>query len=350
MSKPRIIIADEDHSYIVPIQLRFFEEYFEKVDLEIITDAEYFNALFSTPQKVDVLIVSKDLYDSSLRKHNISSIFLMTEQYEEEETGELNVTKIYKYTSIKEIFNEIIGKSNLTVDSDNKKDPQIVLVYSANGGTGKTTVALGMAASLTQNYKRVLYINASWLQTFQRMFDNQSAISSNDIYSRLAMASDNIYDEIKHVFRKELFTYMPPFKASLMSLGLHYSIYEKIAIGARKSNDFDYIIVDADSEFDDEKASLIDVADKVVIVTKQNAASVYSTIALMANINGDITEKFVFLCNDFNADEDNALVSPTSAPKFIISEYINHFTHYDNMKAETLALDNGIKRASFSIL
>ena len=51
MAKPRIIIADTDISYIIPLQLKFVEDFFEKVDLEIVTDNEYFETLFSTPQR-----------------------------------------------------------------------------------------------------------------------------------------------------------------------------------------------------------------------------------------------------------------------------------------------------------
>ena len=38
MSKPKIIIADTDISYIIPLQQKFIEEYFEKIDLEIISE------------------------------------------------------------------------------------------------------------------------------------------------------------------------------------------------------------------------------------------------------------------------------------------------------------------------
>lgn len=41
MAKPRIIVADTDINYIIPLQLKFVEVFFEKVDLEIITDKEY---------------------------------------------------------------------------------------------------------------------------------------------------------------------------------------------------------------------------------------------------------------------------------------------------------------------
>ena len=111
MAKPRIIIADTDTSYVIPLQLKVVEDFFEKVDLEIITDKEFFETLFSTPQRVDILIVSEDLYSQAMQRHNIAHTFVMNEQYEEDQTADLNVNHIFKYTSIKEIFNEIIGKS-----------------------------------------------------------------------------------------------------------------------------------------------------------------------------------------------------------------------------------------------
>lgn len=349
MAKHRIIIADTDISYVIPLQLKFVEEFFEQIDIEIITDKEYFEKLFCSPQKAEILIVSEEMYSSDLQKHNISHLFLMTEKYEDESTGELNVNRIFKYTSIKEIFNEIIGKSSLKSEAK-EKESQIVVVYSAVGGAGKTTVALGMAACLTQNYKRVLYINASWLQSFQRMLGNQTVLSSHEVYSKISGNSEALYDEIKFSMRKELFTYMPPFRASLMSLGLSFSVYEKIAKSAKSSGDFDFVIVDADSEFDDEKASLIGIADKVIVVTKQNAASVYATNVLVSNMNGANTDKYIFICNDFDKDDDNALIAPDTTPKFTVSEYIEHIPHYDNLKAEELVASSGIKKASFLVL
>lgn len=352
MAKPRVIIADTDISYIIPLQLKFVEEFFEKIDIEIVTDKEYYNQLFATPQKADILIVSEDLYDSSLQRHNIENIFLMTEQYEDDQTGDLNVNRIFKYTSIKEILNEITGKSAeaLKVSAGSKKETQIILVYSACGGVGKTTVALGISACLTKNYKRVLYINAGCLQSFQRMLENKSSITTSDVYAKLANQSESAYSDVKHVIRQELFSYLPPFKASLMSLGLNYSVYEKIAVGAKKSTDYDYIIIDADTSFEEKKAKLIDIADKVMLVTRQNEASVFATNLLVSNINGASSEKYIFICNDFNKERDNALISPNMTMKFTVSDYVEHFPHYDNLKLSDLSKESSIQRTAFLIL
>lgn len=352
MSKPRIIIADRDINYVMALQLKFVEDYFDKVDLEIITEKSYFDEFFMTPQLADILIVSEELYDNSLQRHNISHVFLMTEQYDSEQTAELHINRIFKYTSIKEVFNEIIGNSANVLKNDNsaERTPQIVLVYSASGGTGKTTLAMGMCASLTKNYKRVLYINASRLQGFQHMLDNKTAITSAGIYAKLSAPGGEIYHELKHLIRRELFCYIPPFKAALMSLGLNYSVYQKLAEAAKKSGDFDFVVVDCDVVFDEDKASLINIADKVIVVTSQSLASVSATNRLVENINGIDDGKYFFVCNNFLKDKDNALIYPDVSLKFTVSDYIEHLPKYEQMTVEELSNVNSIQRTVFLVM
>lgn len=352
MPKSRIIVADTDNNYIIPFQLKFVEDFFEKIDLEIITDAEYFAELFSTPQKADILIVSDELYSEDMKRHNISHIFVMDEQYEEDQTTDLNVKHIFKYTSIKEIFNEITGKSAdvLKIENNGKQETQVILFYSASGGTGKTTAAIGVSAALTKNYKRVLYINASHLQVFQHILKNYSAITAPEVYAKLSSPTDNIYSDIKHVIRRELFSYLPPFKAALMSLGLNYSIFQKIILSAKKSGEYDFIVVDTDTAFDEDKAALLNIADKVVVLVKQTLVSILATNILVSNINGAKAEKYVFICNDFDKESDNALISPNIALKFTVSEYIEHFAHYENMKPDELSRESSIQKTAFLII
>lgn len=352
MARPRIIIADTDINYIMPIQLKFVEEFFEMIDLEIISDGRYFEEVFSSPQTADILIVSEELYEESLKRHNIGSIFLMTEQYDEKQTDDLNINQIFKYTSIKEIFNVITGKSAnaLNLQSGGKSESRIFMVYSASGGTGKTTVAMGLATCLTKNYKRVLYINAECLQSFQRLLDNPTPIAASDIYVKLGNPTENIYSDISHVIRKEIFSYLPPFKSALMSLGLEYSVFSHIVRAAKKSGDYDFIIVDADSSFDEEKARMMDVADKVIIVTDQTYAAVYAANTLASSINGLNTEKYVFLCNNFDKERDNALITSNITVRFTVSEYIDHIPHYDQIRCEDLGKCSGMQRAAFLVM
>lgn len=349
MNKPRIIIADEDVNYIISLQLKFAKDFFEKVELEIITDKEYFDELFSKPQKADILIVSDNMYDSSIQRHNIANIFLMLEEYEEGGTQELNLNKLFKYTSIKEIFNEVIGKSarSLNIEGNVKEETQIVLVTSAHGGAGKTTVSMGISACLTRNYKRVLYINASRLQNFYYLLENDTVITAMDIYSKLNNPTENIYSDIKHIVRKEIFSYLPAFKAALMSVGIKYSVFEQIALSAKRSGDYDFILIDAESTFDEEKTKLLDIADKVIVVTEQSINAVYATNTMISNINGTNSDKYVFVCNRFEKESYNALIAPDVTIKFNVSEYIDKFDINGKIDCEELSQNPGIKKITF---
>lgn len=352
MARPRVIIADEDASYIVPLQFKFVTDFFNKIDLEVITDRTYFDDYFSKPQNAEILIVSDELYDSSLQRHNIQNIFVMMEQYDEGGTGDLNVTQLFKYTSIKEIFNEITGKSAgaLNIAAVEKKETQIILVTSAAGGVGKTTVAMGVAACLAQNYKRVLYINASRLQNFQFLLDNETPISAPDVYSKLLTSYGTLYEDVKHVIRKENFSYLPAFKAALMSLGIEYSVYEKFALSAKKSGDYDYIVIDAESTFDEYKTNLLDISDKVIFVVDQSFNNVYATNTFLANVNGISAEKYIFVCNKFEKESFNALILPEITLKFSVNEYINYIGNVGKDAVSNLVNSNEIRKVSFLIL
>lgn len=352
MARPRIILADTDVQYLLSIQLKFVEEFFEKIDLEIITDQEYFENLFMLPQRADVLVVSENLYTVSLQKHNISHVFMMTEQQEEEGTQDLKVTKIYKYTSIKEIFNIIAGKAanDLNVEETGKKGSQIVVVTSAAGGVGKTTVAMGLAAALSKNYKKVLYLNTERIQSFQYLLKNESPIGNNDIYMKLIQNDMTVYEDIKHVIRTELFSYFPPLKAATMSLGIERNVFRNLAVQARKSQDYDFIIIDTDSAFDELKTELLELADKVVLVLKQTKNAIYSTKELIKNINGTGTEKYSIVCNDYAPQCSGALHEYDELMQLQIGEYIEHTEDFEAMMAAEYLNIPGFSKIAYMLL
>ncbi len=352
MTKPRIIIADTDVDYIIPLQQKFVEEFFGKIELEIITEVSYFNQLFERPQHVDILIISKELYRSSLQRHNITNIFVMSELKEDDVTTNLKVHYVHKYSSVKEIFNEFVSKSANVFRgiAYEKKETQVVVVYSANGGVGKTTMAMGISACLSRNYKNVLYVNTDRLQSFQFMLEDQSVILSNDIYTRLVTMQEDVYKCLKQVIRKEAFSYLPPFKGPIMSLGLQYAIYLQLILSAKESNEYDFIVVDADTTFDGEKVKLLNAADRVVLVTEQTTAALSAMNSLVSNINGIWSEKYFFVCNKFNNAKENIFISPDVSVKFKINEYVEWINEYEHISVEELSENSGMQKVAYWLL
>lgn len=106
MAKINVLIVDADERYVGPLERKFTAELNGKANIGIITDINYLEVLFSTPQTLDILLINEQLYNVSIEKHNIGSVFILTEEVNEQER--VNGHKlIYKYTSVREIYNMV---------------------------------------------------------------------------------------------------------------------------------------------------------------------------------------------------------------------------------------------------
>lgn len=348
MGKPVIILADTDEKYLSPLELKFLEELNDTIELELITDKSYFNEHFSQPQNAEVLVVSEDLYDRELQKHNIANIFVLTEQMDNDGTDDLIIRKLFKYTSIKEIYNQIIATSSgeLKAETQKTKETTVVLVYSASGGVGKTTIAMGISACLAQSFKKVLYINAERINTFQHNLNNDAPMPSN-IYSEISTGGNDLFRRINHVIRREKFDYLPPFGAALSSLNIDFSVYEEIVKSAKATKEYDVIVVDTDIIFDEYKASLITSANKVIMMVKQTEQSVCAMNLLLKNMSCSDNEKYYFICNEFDESKSNRIIGTDRKNKFIVNEYVKYNERIEEMSLNELALNSDIQKIAF---
>ncbi len=347
MDRPRVILAETDMSYLHPLMFRFAEKYGDKVALEIVDDPEYFRRLFSSPQRADVLVVSETLYDPGLRIHNLGHVFVLTEEMTEAESDSGPYTAVFKYSNIIEVFNRISAPIS---PAEERGETKLIVVTSANGGTGKTTLALGICGCLSKYSKSVLYINAAHLQSFQHFFVNKSPIANQEVYAKLIQPGKTIYQDIQHVVRREQFSYLPAFKMALLSLGLSYSVFEKIAVSAKEMKAFDYIVVDAENGLSEENARLIGLADRVVFVMRQGRTSAFATSRMIANINGSSSGKFFFICNDFDRSEENTLVGEEYLKTISVNDYVEHMDRYDRLQCEDFAKSEAIQRTAVLVM
>lgn len=346
MSKPFVVLADLDANYLVPLEDKLTEELYDQIDLEIITDKQYFDMFFSSPRKIDTLIISDLLYGQELHKHNISDVFVLTEDVEETKSTE-NATRIFKYSSTKEIFNQVLYKKKemLNVQFVNK-ETQVVVVTSAIGGSGKTTLSLSLAQSLSKNHKRVLYLSTDIMQSFGYFLHNKDFLS-NDFFKVFSVGDEKLYNSIIPHLRKEEFAYLPPFSRTILSFGLDSSIYNRITKVARAAKEYDYIIVDVDMHLDQSKAELINASDKVIINVLQDEYSAYKTEFLARNIDCKNGEKFIFVCNKFRRDINNDYINSVIGQQFMIAEYIDELPLHLQHSLESFSEINGIKNLAY---
>jgi len=288
----------------------------------------------------DIVLISEKWYQEKYKKNDIGEIFILSE------TDDLNSEKnvLYKYTSVNEIYNFII--SSLRIQMKDKfvaYESRILIAYSPIGGIGTTTIAVGLARTFIRLGKKVLFVGADNLQSFAWIMQNPEYMESG-FENILVYNEECDIKDIKRNISSEQIDILRPFNKSLISLNLTGKDIIKIIKSVKDTNEYDYIIVDASSNFDENTSILMSYATNVLILVGQDKKSVNKLECLFKNINYSDGEKFFFVCNKYDQTKENYLVSNNSPITGMIKDYIEYDINIDNMSLEQLSLLKSLQR------
>lgn len=346
MDKIRVLLADTDERYLMALERKFIDGFEGNADINIITDADYLSVFFGTPQYLDILIINDGLYDRSFERHDIANIFILSENMRMgESTGNLNNNYIYKYTSVKEIFNEVVNNLsiNSTASFSNVKETRVITVYSPIGGVGTTSMAVGLSAALVKNHKKVLFISTDSLQSFSTFFEDKAELNSN-VEKQMVSENEYIYDALKSSIQNEIFDYIPPFRISLSSLNITMPQFIILINSIKGAKEYDYIVVESTSVFTEGTSNLMGYSNHVIIITGQDKISAHKLGCLLKNIDCSDSNRFMFVCNKYKNYKENVLVAEGVLGSIRIDEYVDYMEDEDLLSMERLLRSKSIQK------
>lgn len=326
-----IMLIDEDESYINPVEKKFIKELGEKAIINIITDRNYMLQYFQTPRHIDILIINKNMYFTQLEKHDIANMFFLSE------TDTNAVRNIFKYISVKYIFDYVIN--NLRTETKNMIDVSIkthvIMFYSPMGGCGTTYVS-NIAAKLIARDKKVLYISTEPMQSFAA--ETGCVKYMSDTFEHALLSNDH---SLIDAMDKELFSsgcdYLAPIHLRIADKVIPLSNYIGFIDRIKNEKNYDYIILDTSSDFNEEKCRLMNFADKVVILTRQDKIAAFKLDSLMSNVDLSNRQKFVIACNMLSSDNTNCLTDQYIKNTFYIKCAISYLNSSDAFESADFA-------------
>jgi cellulose biosynthesis protein BcsQ len=343
MELTKIVFIDLDEDYLMTLVLKFINKLHDNIDITMITDSLYLQEYMEQPHDIDLLVINEKLYTQAFDRYNIDYIYLLSETVDDSVTEPTQGSNIYKYSSVNEIYARIASLSNLEARySDGNKSTKLVMVYSPIGGSGKTFTAIGIAKALSLLNKRVLYVNLETIQNFNYYFKDKSYLQNKFIYG-LTSKGDNFSDILKESIHTEGFEFLPPFEQSITSFNITMDVYFDFLRFVRDQRSYDYVILDTSSEFTSDKAKLMSECDKVFVITKQDVMSVWKFDCFLRNVDLSNTNKFMILCNEYDAYEPNMLSPEDKSVKYNIMDYIKKVPQ----KAECINTANIAENTSF---
>jgi cellulose biosynthesis protein BcsQ len=237
---------------------------------------------------------------------------------------ENKVFRLYKYENVKElvriiyiIFNAITEKSIITISDNNCK---LISVFSSFGGSGKTSVSLGLAQELVRfRGKKTLYINYEECDGTWNYFDFQSENIFDSIGNYLYyLNKGKPFDA--NVFLKEDEYGVNYFKPNLGRNQLRELLQKDLLLfinNLKETNLFDYIIFDCLACLDDSTLWLL----------KNSSNIIYLAECLKDFNNGSLSRRdtgvLEYLENKFNSSFKEKLITVYNKYQFMELNIIN---------------------------
>ena len=349
MEKIKLLLADTNEAYVRPLESKLVEILGDIAEIHIITDVAFFTEYFSEAQKIDIAIFDEKLYDNALNKHSFDEIYILRENIAEDgRTEQLKINHISRYSSVKEIISRIMRGNVVSKKMNYKaeKTTKLIMTYSPIGGAGTSTLAMSIAAIAAKGLRKVLYVAVDNLQNFQWLMKNKPVFPSA-LESKLSEISEFSYGEIKMAIANEGFDYLPAFRQAMSVLDVKVANMVELIQKIKETTEYEYIVVDTSSDFNESLPKLMGIADKVVVVTKQDKVSAKKLERLLLNIDTSNGNKFSIVCNKYMPDKENFIIDENLVDKCHVAQYVNNIEEIKEQPVEICVQNTQIQQFAY---
>lgn len=189
------------------------------------------------------------------------------------------------------------GEQQLTRVKSTSDEGKIVAVFSPKGGSGCTTIAANLAIAVAEQGHKTLLIDGS-LQfgDIGVMLNLRSMTSIIDVIERLDELDSELISTVVTAHPSGLEVLLAPPRPEMAEYVGEEQI-KTLLRAVRKM--YDYVVVDTSSSLDDTTLAMLDTADRILLIARQNLASL-KNISRFFDLTDDLSygaDKTVLLVN-----------------------------------------------------
>ena len=330
--KKSLIIADNDDVFVKSIEEYLFINYGDEFEIRTISSKEYLEKYFSTPRKVDILLLNPKFEFEKMKDQYINNILFISDN-EEESKGEYDF--VFRFGELNFICNKLrnINTKNEEDFNFNKvgsKVSKVIAVYSPIGGVGKTTIAISIAVDLALKGNNVLYLNMEDISCTHAFFEyKQTNTNISHIIDQLTFGGIELTQYIKKSIvldSKTNISYINP-ADNIFAIEQMSADDMKYFISILKElKKFDYIIIDTSSTYNTVKKAIIDVSDNIIMPIEQTEICKQKVFNLLKFIDEEELHKFTPILNKYRQEASNNINEITSKySRFHIQGIVNFY-------------------------
>ncbi len=253
MGRIDLIIVDKNLEYIELLTRYIREtEYEKKFLIKTFSNVEYLEKYLESHSSIEILLIDAEDLSEILSHKSIKLIILLSDTSVIDEKCQYDC--IYKFQPLNKIVSRILGlyleKCSGWINLIEGNKTKVISVYSASGGSGKTTLAINLAKQLAIRYKKVFYLNLESINATEIFFSKSESYDFSKILFYLKNNPSIVVSRIE-TYKK----YSPDINVDYIETFINSNeLFEmskndiKILLEAIKSLEiYDYIILDLET-------------------------------------------------------------------------------------------------------
>ena len=186
-------------------------------------------------------------------------------------------------------------------DQERTRQLRTMVIYSPRGGVGCTTVATNLSIALHEETgARVLLMEGKlFFGDLDVMLNIRTHSSLADLTAHASSMDEMLVREVVHEHSSGIFVLLAPGDFQIAQ-SIHTQDMFDIVTGLQKY--FDYIVIDTSSNLDENTVTLLDVADRILLVASPELAALHNVSRFMG-ISQSLAyspEKVLLLLNRVN--------------------------------------------------
>ena len=311
MSKIRLIFADQDTVY-----MDYFLNYIrsskeaEKFEIKMFSSKENLEKYLIDKPIADILLISSSFQFDFPPTHQAITIYLQNEIILDSQDDSFT---IYKYQPLNQLISQILSiyyEHSQKISKISKSiRTKTIAVYSAAGGTGKTTVAVQLCRQLALQNQKVFYLNLELFHSTSLYFSSPEDQPSSQILYYLKANPNQLLGKIESLKKRDTQTNVEYFDMAVSAeemLEITAEEVERLLDGLVQTENYDYIILDLDSTTHMRIKAALKYSQHIIWVLNPDVQSFLKTATMIEEYGmifdeeEDISSKSIYVLNRYS--------------------------------------------------
>lgn len=308
MGRLSLIIADNDTEYLENLEKFLLINYPQRFELFSFISAEKLSDFLNDVQSVDILLISRRLYESGMNTAKAKLVLFFSEDSpgagtpiadklpigSGSQSAEIpgSFETVYRYQHMDKLVSEIIrlfsDKSLKNVSFSGHGSTRIVGVVSPSGGAGSSSIAAGCSILCARKGIKSFYLNLEAIPSTELFFCGDCSQSFSNVIYYLKGKYGNLQIRLegaKCVDTKTGVHYFKP-PENIRELSELTDREAALLIGEIKRSAFySYIFVDLAAGLDTFNSTILQLTDAILLVLAPDRRTIMKTTSFMAGLD-----------------------------------------------------------------